>query len=93
VTQSEPVADLMISTKKVCGTVGRFSYVPTVRAYLGPLPATQKGIQFTTDVRPTSIQPNKPGSDVLWRQGAPGVTTEDNGRLACIAATIIWKRY
>jgi hypothetical protein len=86
-------ADLMIGTGKVCGTVGRFNNVPTVRAYLGPLPATQKGIQFTTDVKPTSIQPSKPGSDVLRRQGAAGVTTEDNGRLACIAVTSIWKRY
>lgn len=92
-TQTDADADLQIKTQKICGTVGRFSYVPTARAYTGPLPPNEDGVQFETDVVPSSVVPfRKIGviSTVLWREGDPGVTSD--GTLACIPVTNIWKR-
>ena len=94
VTQTEADADMQIRTLKICGTAGRFHAVPTVRAYLGPLPDDEEGIQFETDVSPTSVVPPASFglvSQVLWRDGEQGVWSD--GMLACIPVTSIWKRY
>jgi hypothetical protein len=94
VTQTEADADMQIRTLKICGTVGRFHAAPTVRAYLGSLPDGELGVQFETDVVPTSIVPPVSFglvSQVLWREGEQGVTSD--GVLACISVTSIWKRY
>src|SRR5256885_17108334 len=84
VTQTEADADTQIRTGRICGTVGRFHGVPTARAYLGALPIGELGVQFETDVLPTSVVPPASfgvTSQVLWREGEPAVSRA--GTLAC----------
>src|SRR5438552_2028181 len=55
---------------------------------------SRRGVQFETDVLPTSVVPPASfgvTSQVLWREGEPGVSSD--GTLACIPVTSIWKRY
>ena len=92
-TQSHADATQQVQTEKICGKTARYSCVPTARAYTGSLPTTEQGVQFETDLAPSSVVPPARAnvtSTVLWREGDPGVTSD--GTLACIAVTNIWKR-
>lgn len=89
-TQTTADARLQVQTQMICGRGARqagggFSPVSSVKAFLGPLPAGARGIEFMTVVSPTYIQPFQ-GGLCLWRTGDPGVTSQ--GDLACIPVTI-----
>ena len=43
---------------------------PKVKAYVGPLPSGQTGIEFSTHVQP---DPNTPPGRACWSKGRPGV--------------------
>ena len=90
-TQTEADARLQVSTMMVCGRGARqagggMSDIPSVKAYLGPLPGNRKGIEFTTDIVPSSIA-NAPPGGVFWHAGRPGVIV--NGPSACIPVTSV----
>jgi hypothetical protein len=90
-TQTEADARLQVSTMMVCGRGARqagggISDIPSVKAYMGPLPPNRDGIEFTTDVVPSSTT-GTPPSGVSWHAGIPGVIV--SGPLACIPATSI----
>jgi hypothetical protein len=54
--------------------------VPSVKAYVGPLPAVERGVEFTTPIAPlTGTAPHL----AIWRRGSLGVedTTDD---MVCI---------
>ena len=90
-TQTEADAKLQVSTMMVCGrgarqSGGGMSDIASVKAYFGVLPVHSKGIEFTTDVVPSSIAPI-PNGGVSWHAGLPGVLTR--GALACIPVTSI----
>lgn len=59
------------------GPPARWSSIPSVKAYRGSLPDRERGIEFTTDVVPTSGA----GSPVVarWYQGTPGVSVNRLG--------------
>lgn len=56
----------------------------TVKAYTGPLPAGEQGIEFTTPAQPN---PGSPPGQAKWYPGAPGVTLNSQG-YAVINVTI-----
>lgn len=77
------IAQLQVQSKEIWGSAARWSYVPTVRAYVGALPAYAAGIEFTTNVAP-SRQSN---ANAFWYQGDTGVKTNAKG-FAVITVTI-----
>jgi len=62
------------------GQPARQSATPSVKAYRGNLPASDRGIEFATGVAPT------PGSgtpyEARWYDGTPGVLSKPNGFVA-----------
>jgi hypothetical protein len=74
-TQNDAVAYLQAQSGEIWGAVGRWSYIPTVRAYVGPLPPQAEGIEFTTSIAPSRIS----NRNVFWYQGDPGVITNSKG--------------
>ena len=94
-TQTEADAKLQVSTMMVCGrgarqSGGGFSPILSVKAYLGPIPTSANGIEFTTDVLPSSAS-SMIGGPVLWHDGFPGVVRRAS--LACIPVTTIKSVY
>ena len=90
-TQTEADAKLQVSTMMVCGrgarqSGGGVSPILSVKAYLGTLPANAEGIEFTSDILPSSSS-LRIGGPVLWHDGFPGVVRR--GSLACIPVTTI----
>lgn len=75
-TQTKQVGDRQVATGAIWGTVARWGYAPTVKAYRGPLPDGVRGIEFTTLVAPRK---NAHPTLVEWRQGDPGVRDESGG--------------
>lgn len=45
-------ASLQESSGQIWGKAGRGSNIPKVKAYLGPLPVTLRGVEFETDILP-----------------------------------------
>ena len=64
---------------------GSISPIPAVKAFRGPLPVGERGIQFTTLIAPSYVQPF-PGGLCLWRAGDGGVQVQPG--LARIPVTI-----
>jgi hypothetical protein len=85
-TQSEAVALLQVQSREIWGSAARWSYVPTVRAYVGPLPPHATGIEFMTPVPPSRVS----NGNAFWYQGHPGVRTNSRG-FAVVQATVIKK--
>jgi hypothetical protein len=55
-----------------------------VKAYVGALPADDRGVEFYTDVPPlTSTAPHL----AIWRQGSPGVL-DMTDEMVCIAVSL-----
>ena len=72
-TQSPALAQQQKASGEVWGHPSRYSFLPKVRAYEGPLPAGEKGIEFETDVDP---DPGSPPGKAVWGVGNPGVRLE-----------------
>jgi hypothetical protein len=53
----------------------RRSFIPKAKAYSGPLPGGERGIEFTTDAVPD--QGCAPGL-ITWSMGTPGVEQVDD---------------
>jgi hypothetical protein len=51
-TQSTATAKLQAASGEVWGQPARGSLIPSVKAYRGPLPAGQRGIEFYTQIAP-----------------------------------------
>ena len=91
-TQTSADAQLQVRTQRVCGKGARqagggFSPIPSVKAFSGPLPNTERGIEFVTSLAPSYEQPFV-GGLCQWRPKDPGVTLHNGGDLACIPVTI-----
>lgn len=87
-TQTDDMARTILRTGRLAGTKGRYNVIPTVRAYLGPLPEPAWGIEFTTEV--ASDRFGVPGQPT-WSGDRPGVTTE--GELAWIEVWVTRIRF
>jgi hypothetical protein len=74
---------MQMSSGLVCGRAAWGSHIPSVKAYPGPLPPGESGIEFTTSVAPGRSTP----SMIKWYDGDPGVISSAPG-LACIPASI-----
>ena len=61
-----------VKSEELWGSAARFSNAPAVKAYFGPLPVSEQGIEFYTSVPHTSY--NWMNGVVTWAEGAPGVT-------------------
>jgi hypothetical protein len=90
-TQTKAHANLQQQTQMVCGkgarqSGGGISPFATAKAFVGPLPAGRRGVEFTTTCVPRYKQPYQGGLS-KWYAGDLGVITQSTG-LACIAVTI-----
>lgn len=52
--QTPDVARMQQASGEIWGKAANTSTIPSVKAYRGPLPATKRGIEFTTSVPPTA---------------------------------------
>jgi hypothetical protein len=85
-TQSDAVAFQQQQSQQIWGRAARWSFIRSVKAYQGSLPATAQGIEFVASVAPSRNGP----SNVFWDEGSPGVSVNGNG-FAVITATITRK--
>jgi len=69
-TQTKQTAARQVATQEIWGTIAKWGYAPTVKAYIGPLPTGVRGVEFTTPVPP---RPNSHPTFEEWPQGYPGV--------------------
>jgi len=68
-TQSLQLARLQQKTERLIGRAGYGASLPSVKAYVGPLPPSAEGIEFTTDVEPKITTP----FEARWSFGDLGV--------------------
>ncbi|MGO4608494.1 RHS repeat-associated core domain-containing protein [Variovorax sp. 2RAF20] len=85
---SQTSADVaaQVASGMICGggrrqAGGGMSPIPSAKAFPGPLPPGQSGIEFKTSVCPSSD-----GPIVYWHLGSPGVIPV--GDLACVPVTV-----
>jgi hypothetical protein len=62
------------------------SFIPKVKAFVGPLPEGRAGIEFTTDLEP---DPGCPPGRAYWSEGGVGITVLEPNELVAIAVKII----
>lgn len=91
-TQTNADADKQVKAGFVCGKGSRqagggFSPIPSAKAFRGPLPPNERGIEFTTNIPPSSAAPWL-GGPCYWHAGANGVHVNAGGDLACIPVTV-----
>ena len=91
-TQTTADADLQTKTGMVCGRGARqagggFSPLAAAKAFLGPLPPAESGIEFTTNIRPSSASAYL-GGPCYWHAGVTGVQSQVGDTLACIPVTV-----
>jgi hypothetical protein len=91
-SQTEQTARLQFASGQVWGREAKWSSLLSVKAYRGPLPPTDEGIEFYTDVQPS---PGQHPSDVFWYAGTHGVTVApiDGRDFAIITVRITTYRY
>ena len=82
-TQSDAVAMLQQQSHQIWGRAARWSYLRSVKAYVGPLPLNAQGIEFMTAITPSRITPQ----NAFWDEGSPGVTINAQG-YAVIQVTV-----
>jgi hypothetical protein len=75
-TQSKDVADLQVRSGEIWGQAARWSSIPAVKAYHGPLPAGHRGIEFVTSVRP-HLDSHR--TLARWLDITPGVLPRPHG--------------
>jgi RHS repeat-associated protein len=87
-TQTAEIAAAQQASGEIWGRTPRGGDVPTVQAYEGPLPEGTRGVEFTTDAPPSSVNPGS--SEARWREGSPGVESRTvNGEdFAVIGCTV-----
>jgi hypothetical protein len=92
--QNDQEYDLIIQSSMVCGRAGRQGRGVCARAYSGPLPRGQRGIEFQTDICPSSDGTMiwGEGSQVSWCIGSPDVLIMELGDMACIPVTVTEER-
>jgi hypothetical protein len=83
-TQTSIDAIKQIESKEIWGGIPRNGYEPKVQAYVGFLPMTADGIEFTTDVVPDV---GCPIGQAFWSGERVGVRVEDG--YAKISVTIV----
>jgi len=83
-TQTSADAQKQQASQEIWGRPPRFSEIPAVQAYTGPLPGGAKGIEFETDVPPDR---GSPRGQAYWRGPRPGVVVDQD--VAKIKVTII----
>lgn len=66
------------------GAAARFSDIPEVKAYLGPLPEGRRGVECTTTVAPDADCP--PGK-AYWSGPRKGVVIEEGRAMIAITVT------
>jgi hypothetical protein len=72
-TQTAEVARKQQQSGELWGRAARWSDIPKVKAYVGPLPEGAEGIEFTTGVPP---DPGVPPGRAEWTGPRPGVIVE-----------------
>lgn len=72
-TQSREDAILQERSGQLWGQPARWSDIPKVKAYVGPLPDDRDGIEFVTDVLP---DPGCPPGQAYWSGPRDGVRVE-----------------
>lgn len=83
-TQSQITAEQQEHGGLICGKAARGSQIPSVKAYIGPLPVGTRGVEFVTVVRPHALtHPTL----VQWYQNDPGVI-DGNPGFVCIPVSI-----
>jgi hypothetical protein len=78
-TQPANIVSIQRKSGRIRGYPALGSLIPKVKAYEGPLPAGQKGIEFTTDVPPDDGgAPGRP----TWSGARQGIMSgvDDQGR-------------
>lgn len=69
-TQTKETARKQQESGQLWGKPPRYGLdVPTVKAYVGPLPNGKRGIEFWTDTKPTNESPVR----AYWMEDSPGV--------------------
>ncbi|MAU96830.1 MAG: hypothetical protein CMP81_13235 [Fulvimarina sp.] len=77
-TQSAIDAQQQVGSAEIWGKPARGSNIPSVKAYRGPLPSGEKGVEFYTDIAPLAGQ-NTP-TWARWNLGhTPGVVHRTRG--------------
>lgn len=93
-TQTKEDAVRQVQSEEIWGKAGRIGgLVPAVKAYRGPLPKGQRGIEFTTVVDPDA-QSSSP-FEVRWNWYTPGVIHrqgDDGVDYAVIPARVVNKQ-
>jgi hypothetical protein len=75
-TQTNEVAKLQEQSMQILGLPARGSDIPTVKAYVGPLPKGSRGVEFYCDIDPENGSP--PGK-AYWYLSSPGVILHVDG--------------
>lgn len=89
-TQTAAVARMQERSGQVWGQPARWSSIPSVKAYFGPLPNGRRGIEFTTQV-PHDPKYSDPYEARWYHPHTPGVTLNGQG-FAVIPATVTNKQ-
>ena len=86
---------MQVRSRRICGRGARqvgggFSPMPAAKAYDGPLPPGADGIEFRTDVRPSSM-PFRAGGQVNWNENNPGCirTTINGDDMVCVPIKVV----
>jgi hypothetical protein len=84
-SQSPETARAIEESGELRGQAARYSIIPFVKAFVGQLPEGARGIEFFTDVEPSGVMSGKPGDQVTWYRGTPGVEDIDDEwvRISC----------
>lgn len=80
-TQTDADIEMQIESLEVWGKAAKNVYqsdIPKVKAYVGKIPPSKTGIEFTTDVPP---DPNTPPHLAYWSGDRDGVRKGDYAKL------------
>ena len=83
-TQTDEDAERQQASGEIWGLPARGSNIPKVKAYVGPLPEGQPGIEFTTAVTP---DPDCPPGHAYWSGPRAGVVVRDDCARIKVAIT------
>lgn len=72
-TQTAADARAQQVSGEIWGKAPRFSTLPKVKAYVGPLPAGARGVEFSASVPP---DPGCPPGQAFWGTSNPGVRVD-----------------
>jgi hypothetical protein len=84
-TQTSEDAIQQESSQEIWGKPARGSEMPKVKAYCGPLPTQQRGIEFTTDIDP---DPGMPPGFAFWSGPREGVAVKEGFAILRVNALV-----